>query len=128
MLELVAAAKQVVASHEDYARAGDLDGVMTNVHPDVIVLTSGVPLLVGTEAFRAFYAQLLSMGRWDFSHDYAGEEVLGELVELSGLARGTLTSSDGTASPFANNFLIQLRPGADGRLKIWRASFASSTP
>lgn len=126
--ERLAAAREVIASHESYAKAGDLDGIMTNVHPDVVVLTADVPLLVGPEAFRDFYEQLLSMGEWDFSHDYRGQNVVGNVVELFGLARGTLTSPDGAASPFENNFVLQLRPGPDGVLKVWRASFAPSAP
>jgi ketosteroid isomerase-like protein len=126
--ERVAAARAVIASHESFAKAGALDGIMTNVHPDVVVLTAGVPLLVGSEAFRDFYQELLSMGEWDFGHDYRGGNVVGDVVELFGLARGTLTLPDGAASPFENNFILQLRPGPDGALKVWRGAFAPSAP
>ncbi len=122
--QLVEEAKAVIASHEDYAEAGDLEGVMTNVHPGVLVLTVDAPLVVGAEAFREFYAGLLSMGTWRFTHDYEGENVIEGVVELFGVARGTLTLPDGSAVPFANNFLLQLRRGEDGTLKVWRASFA----
>lgn len=123
-----AEARKVIASHEGYAKTGDLDGIMSNVHPDVVVLTSGAPLLVGPEAFRDFYELLLSMGAWDFSHDYQGRNVVGDVVELFGLARGTLTSPDGAVTPFENNFVLQLRPGPDGALKVWRGAFAPSAP
>lgn len=122
--DLVEEAKTVIASHEDYAKAGDLDGVMSNVAPDVLVLTNGTPLVVGAEAFHELYAGLFSMGAWDFTHEYQGGEVVGDIVELFGVARGTLTPPEGTAVPFTNNFLLQLRRGEDGRLKVWRAAFA----
>lgn len=38
----------MIASHEEYAKASDLDGVMSNVDPDVLVLTDGAPLVVGS--------------------------------------------------------------------------------
>lgn len=117
-------AQAVIASHEEYAKAGDLDGVMSNVDPDILVLTAGAPLVVGADRFREFYADLFSMGAWDFVHDYHGGEAVGDLVQLFGVARGTLTPPEGAAAPFANNFLLQLRRGDDGRLKVWRAAFA----
>lgn len=122
--EIVEEAKAVIASHEDYAGAGDLAGVMTNVHPDVLVLTAGAPLIRGAAAFREFYAGLLSAGAWDFTHDYHGSGVVGDVVELFGVASGSMTPHGGTAAPFANNFHLQLRRDESGRLKVWRASFA----
>lgn len=122
--EFVAEARAVIASHEDYARAGDLEGVMTNVHHDVLVLTTDAPLVRGGDAFRELYAGLLSAGAWDFTHDYHGAGVVGEVVELFGVATGTMRPPGGAAAPFANNFLLQLRRDESGRLKVWRASFA----
>jgi ketosteroid isomerase-like protein len=42
----VANAKAVVASHERYAAAGDLAGIMSNGTEDVVMMVPGVPLLM----------------------------------------------------------------------------------
>jgi ketosteroid isomerase-like protein len=123
----VAAATAIIRSHEEFTRAGDLDAVMTNIDEDVVLLTAGAPLVQGADAFKAFYAQLFAMGRWQFGHDYHGAEVVGSTVFLHGVAEGSLTSADNVATEFANNFIHVLRPGADGRLRIWRAAFAPAT-
>ena len=120
-------AKDVIESHEEYAKAGDLDGVMTNAADDIVVLVPGTPLVEGKEAFKEFYAGLLAMGNWDFGHDYHGIEIIGDTVVLHGVANGTLTLKDGTATEVANNFLMILKYQADGKLRFWRVSFAPSS-
>ena len=119
-------AKAVMASHEQFAKAGDLDGIMTNVADDIVMLTPDAPLVQGSDAFRKFYAGLLGLGRWDFGHDYEGAAVVSDTVLLHGIARGTLTLNDGDTTPLANNFLLVLRRQADGKLRVWRGAFAPS--
>ncbi len=119
-------AKAVIASHEQFAKAGDLDGIMTNVADDVVMLAPDAPLVQGGDAFREFYTGLLRLGQWDFGHDYEGAEVVDDTVLLHGIARGTLTLNDGDTTPLANNFLLVLRRQADGRLRFWRGAFAPS--
>ncbi len=119
-------AKTVIASHEQFAKAGDLDGIMTNVADDVVMLAPDAPLVQGRDAFREFYTGLLGLGQWDFGHDYEGTEVVDDTVLLHGIARGTLTLNDGDTTPLANNFLLVLRRQADGRLRFWRGAFAPS--
>ena len=121
----VSEAKDVVASHEKFAMANDLDGVMSNMADDIVVLTYGTPLIEGKPAFREFYAALMGAGRMVFGHQYSGEHAIGDdLVELHGVSRGTLTAADGTISTFSNNFVHVMRRGNDGKLKFWRATFA----
>ncbi len=119
-------AKAVMASHEQFAKAGDLDGIMTNVADDVVMLAPDAPLVQGSDAFREFYTGLLGLGQWDFGHDYEGAEVVGDTVLLHGVARGTLTLNDGDTTALANNFLLVLRRQADGKLRVWRGAFAPS--
>jgi ketosteroid isomerase-like protein len=126
--DLIESAKAVIASHEQYVAAGDLEGVMTNVHPEILALTVGAPLVRGADETRDFYAGLLGMGAWSFTHDYQGSNVAGDVVELFGVARGTLTPVGAAAASFENNFLLQLRRGEDGRMKVWRAAFAPLAP
>ena len=127
--DAVAEAKEVVTSHEHYAMAGDLDGVMSNTADDIVVLAAGAPLIEGKSAFREFYAGLMALGDQEFGHDYTGEEAIGEdLVVLHGVSRGSFTSADGAVSRFSNNFVHVLRRGNDGKFKIWRASFAPDSP
>lgn len=121
-------AKDVVASHERVAAAADLEGVMRNVSEDVVVLVPGTPLVKGKQAFREFYKNMLSTGRWAFGHDYEGAEAVGDSVVLHGVARGTLTPSGGPASKFANNFVLVLKKQADGKFRFWRIAFAPSAP
>ena len=123
--DAIAEAKAVVTSHEKYAMAGDLDGVMSNAAEDIVVLASGVPLIEGKSAFREFYGDLMAIGEQEFGHDYTGEEAIGgDLVVLHGVSRGSFTKADGEVYQFSNNFVHVLRRGNDGKLKIWRASFA----
>lgn len=119
-------AKTVVRSHEDFARAGDLDRLMSNMAEDIVVLAADTPLIKGKAAFRDFYAGLLRMGRFDFGHDHEGAEVVGQTVVLHGVARGTLTPPTGSSSRFANNFVLVLKRQPDGRLRFWRIAFAPS--
>lgn len=127
-MDLIERAKAVIQTHEEYARHGDLELVMTNVDPDIVLVAADSALVRGEDSFRAFYDGLLSMGQWDFTHDYEGADVIGALVFLHGVAPGTFKPNDGPASDFRNNFLHVLRPGEDGRLRIWRAAFAPAAP
>lgn len=119
-------AKDVIASHERYAGAADLDGVMSNVADDIVALAPGSPLVLGRQAFREFYRGFLAMGRSEFGHDYDGATVVGDTVLLHGVARGTLTPTGGEPTKFANNFLLVLKKQADGKLRFWRIAFAPS--
>lgn len=123
----IAAAQDVVRSHEQFAKAGDLEGVLSNAADDLVVLASGAPLVEGKAAFAQFYRGLLAMGQWEFGHDYAGATVLGNAVVLHGVARGNLAPTGGAATQFANNFILVLKPGPDGRFKFWRIAFAPSS-
>ena len=123
--DAISEAKDVVTSHEQFAMANDLDGVMSNMAENIVVLAYGVPLIDGKSAFRDFYAGMMAAGRMVFGHDYTGEEVIGEdVVVLHGVSRGTLTASDGVVSEFSNNFVHILRRTEDGKFKFWRATFA----
>ena len=122
----VAEAKAVIRSHEEFAMAGDLDGVLTNVADDIVVLAGGVPLVEGRDAFREFYRAIVDMGEQDFGHDYSGAEAIGDLVVLHGISRGTITHG-AEVIPFENNFIHTLRRGDDGRFRIWRAAFAPAS-
>lgn len=127
--DVISEAKGVVSSHEEYAMGGNLDGVMSNVADDIVVLAGGVPLVNGKAAFRDFYAGLMASGSQEFGHDYTGGEALGEdVVVLHGVSRGTLTTNEGHVSEFSNNFVHVLRRAEDGRFKLWRATFAPDSP
>jgi len=117
-------AKAVVASHEEFVRTGDLDAIIGNMADDVVALAPDAPLGVGRDAMRQLYEGMLSMGVWDFTHDYDGSAVVGDLVVLHGVARGSLTPEGGVRSEFANNFILTLRKEVDGRYRFWRAAFA----
>ena len=121
----VAEAKDVVRSHESYAMANDLDGVMSNIANDIVLLAADNALVEGAKAFRDFYSGMIAAGQQDFGHDCTGEATIGnDVVILNGVSRGSLTASDGTVSNFSNNFIHILKRGEDGQFKIWRASFA----
>jgi ketosteroid isomerase-like protein len=119
-------AKAVVASHEEFARTGNLDGIIENMAEDVVALAPDAPLVVGKEAMRQFYTALLSMGVWDFGHDYGRAEVVGDLVLLHGVARGSLSPEGEAPNEFANNFILTLRKQVDGKYRFWRVAFAPS--
>ena len=120
-------AKAVLKSHEEYVKAGNLDGVINNMADDIIGMAPGMTLIKGKDEFRAFYSSVFKMGKSEFVHDYHGADIVGDVVILHGLARGTLTLHDSTTSPLANNFMIALRYQSDGKLKVWRAAFAPSS-
>jgi len=129
MADAIFEAKAVVTSHEGLAMAGDLDGVMSNMADDIVVLAYGVPLIDGAAAFREFYAAMMAAGRMNFGHDYTGADVINDdIVELHGVSRGTMTTDDGQTSEFSNNFVHVLRRGTDGKFKMWRAAFAPDSP
>jgi ketosteroid isomerase-like protein len=122
--DMIVAAKDVMRSHEEFAAAGDLEGVLSNAADDIVLLTPGVELVEGKESFRDFYQGLLALGSWQFDHDYSGAEVVGDAVVLHGVARGTLTPPEGGPSSFANNFILILRSQPDRSLRVWRVAFA----
>ena len=117
-------AKAVVRSHEEYMAAGDLDKVMSNMAKDIVLLAPDSPLIEGKDAMRAAYASFISMGRWEFGHDYSGAEVIGDLVMLHGIARGSMTPTEGEPVPLANNFMLTLRRDDTGAFRMWRGAFA----
>ncbi len=118
----------MIKSHEEYAKASDLDGVMTNVADDIVALVPGIPLVEGKDAFKEFYAGLLAMVSLDdFGHNYHGIEIIGDTVVLHGVANGTQTSKDGAATEFANNFILVLKYQPDGKIKFWKIAFAPNS-
>jgi ketosteroid isomerase-like protein len=119
-------AKAVLASHETLVISGNLDGILENMAEDIVVLAPDAPLVVGREATRQLYVGILGMGAWDATHHYDGAEVVGDLVILHGVARGTLSSEGGVAAEIANNFILTLRKETDGNYRVWRAAFAPS--
>lgn len=126
MNDEIEAAKAVIASHEQLSRAGDLVGVLTNIADDIVLVVPGTPLVEGKKAFEAVYSSLFGMGRWDFEHDYSGAEVVGDVVILHGVARGTFTPNEGDASPIENNFLLLLKRSGDS-FKVWRGGFGPAS-
>jgi len=120
----IQAAKAVVAAHEAAVRDRNLPAIIANAADDVVALIPNTPLVVGKEALRAVYEQLLAMGNWDLRHDYASAIIAGDLVILDGIARGTLAPPGGHANTFANNFMLTFKRQTDGRYRFWRVAFA----
>lgn len=122
MDEAVDKAKAVIASHEEFTRTRDLAGILSNVADDIVLLAPNVSLVSGLGEFRRLYSDLIDMGTWDFTHEYAGSSVVDDVVILHGVARGTFTPSSGDPAPILNNFLLILR--RDGAcFKLWRGAF-----
>jgi ketosteroid isomerase-like protein len=125
--DLIARAKDVIANHEAEAMAGNLDGVMNNCAPDIVVLAAGAPLVEGYDAMREFYGAMLAAGSVEFSHDYSGAEVVGNAVVLHGVSRGTMHPPEGPPVPMENNFLMVLKADEAGTMKVWRVAFGPVT-
>jgi ketosteroid isomerase-like protein len=121
--EAVKRAKAVVKSHEGFVESADLDGVLSNAADDIVVLAPTALLAVGKAAVRSMYATIFQAGNMRFEHQYQGAVVIGELVVLHGVAKGTLTPAQGQAAVFANDFILTLRKGADGKYRFWRVAF-----
>jgi ketosteroid isomerase-like protein len=120
-------AKAVAKSHEELAKAGDLEGIMNNFADDYVGLVPGMPFIKGKDALRKFYGSVLSTGRSEFVHEYEGAEIVGDAVILHGIGRGTLTKADSSVDRFANNFILILKYQSDGKMKMWRGTFAPSS-
>ena len=101
-------ALNTMKSHEDYVKTLNLEGVMTNMADDVVVLA--IPLIVE-----------------EFSHNYLGTEIIGNIVFLHGTATFKGTNKDGTTLEMVNNFFLVLKYQPDGRIKIWRNAVAVSS-
>ena len=125
---LIAAAKEVVATHEREVLAGNLDGVVANHARDMVALVPGAPLVQGLDAFRGFYGPMLAGTEYtEFTHDYSGEAVVGSSVVLHGTATATFLTPEGTPMSMENNFLMVLKPDEAGVLKFWRVAFAPAS-
>ena len=122
-------ALNTMKSHEDYVKTLNLEGVMTNMADDVVALGTGIPLIVGREAFEEFYAGFFAnvSSVEEFSHNYLGTEIIGNIVFLHGTATGKITNKDGTTLELVNNFFLVLKYQPDGRIKIWRNAVALSS-
>jgi ketosteroid isomerase-like protein len=120
-------ALNTMKSHEDYVKTLNLEGVMTNMADDVVVLA--IPLIVGREAIEEFYAGFFAnlSSVEEFSHNYLGTEIIGNIVFLHGTATGKGTNKDGTTQEFVNNFLLVLKYQSNGRIKVWRNAWAPSS-
>jgi ketosteroid isomerase-like protein len=126
MIEEISAAKAVIASHEQLCRDGDLPGVLTNIADDIVMVVPNTPLVEGKAAFEQAYSSLFGMGRWDFEHDYAGAEVVGDVVMLHGVSRGTFTPNEGEPAPIENNFLLILKRIGKSFM-VWRGGFGPTS-
>ena len=120
-------ALNTMKSHEDYVKTLNLEGVMTNMADDVVVLA--IPLIVGREAIEEFYAGFFAnlSSVEEFSHNYLGTEIIGNIVFLHGTAIFKGTNKDGTTLEMVNNFFLVLKYQPDGRIKIWRNAVAVSS-
>ena len=119
-------AKAVLKSHEEYSKAGNLDGVMGNMADDVVGLVPGMPLFKGKDACRAFYSNVFKMGKSEGTHEYQGADIVGDVVVLYGVVHGKMTGPDSTVTALANNFILALKYQPDGKIKLWRIAFAPS--
>ena len=54
--------------------ANDLDGVMSNIANDIVLLAADTALIEGAEAFGDFYSGIIAAGQQDFGHNYTREE------------------------------------------------------
>jgi ketosteroid isomerase-like protein len=115
----------VVTNHESLVMAGDLDGVMSNFAPDIVVLAPGSPFMEGLGAMREFYESMLASGSFESTiHDYSGAELVGDVVVLHGVAESTLVPPEGPPIRMVNNFLHVLKSDETGAMKFWRVAFA----
>ncbi len=101
-------AKAVVKSHEQFAKAGKLDEIVSNFADDFVSLVPGMPLLKGKDAAGKFYAGMLTIGKSELMK-YDGAEIVGDAVILHGIGKGTLHQARlKCRSSFANNFILVL--------------------
>jgi ketosteroid isomerase-like protein len=125
-MDAIEEARALVRSHEEYSAAGDVEGVLSNMAEDIVMLAPDAPLIEGKDAVRAAYEGFFSMGKWDFYHEYSGAEEVGEVVIFHGVAKGTMTPVEGDPVPLANNFILMLKRNQNGTLQFWRGGFAGS--
>ncbi len=88
-------ATKIIQAHENFSAAGDVEGVLSNMHDDVAFLVADMPMVEGHEAVQGLYEILFAMGTWRFRHDYSSATEIGELVLLHGVACGTLPPAGG---------------------------------
>jgi len=85
------------------------------------------PLIKGKAALRTLYGAVLSTGKTKFTHEYQGADIVGDAVILYGVGKGTVTNPDSSVDRFDNNFILILKYGPDGKMKIWRGAFGPSS-
>ena len=115
-------ARAVMEAHHQAVNAGSLEGVMANMADDVIAAVPGRPLIKGKDSFRAFYSEILQLGTWAHAYEIQDLTAAGETVVMSGASSGTITPPGGTASPWANSFILTFRYGPDGKMRFWRVA------
>jgi ketosteroid isomerase-like protein len=96
---------------------------MSNFADDAVVLAPNAPLQVGKAAVRSMYAAVLKASPAKGEHQYEGGVALGGLVVLHGVFRVPANPQAQTPA-LANNFILTLRRGSDGKYRFWRAAFA----
>ena len=127
-MDAIDAAKAVIATHEDFVHANDLESIMSNFAEDVVIVAAGMPPVEGAGAVRELYTAMLGAGRYeDFTHDYIGAAVEGDTVVLHGIATFNLIPKEGEALSGANGFLIVAKPDKGGAYRFWRVAFAPAS-
>ena len=95
------AAARILALDEEWSAAAarrDLDGMMVIYAPDARELLPGMTAIVGREAIRDFYGQLIDRFP-DFAHEFEPEEITVAASEDLAVVRGMYRFTPDSGSP-----------------------------
>ncbi|KPK58130.1 MAG: hypothetical protein AMS21_10820 [Gemmatimonas sp. SG8_38_2] len=118
------AVARMVSSIDTYAADADIEGFLTYVADDAVMLPPGEPAVVGKNAIREWYTVFYENFNNDMTHESLEVDAFGDIIIARGNATGAVTPKAGGAPiPFNNKYLFVIKRQADGSLQVWRAAF-----
>lgn len=105
----------------------DVDGLVEFYRPDARLLPPGVPALQGPDAIRGFFEMMLEAGVKELELDSAFAEESGGLVIDTGAYRLTVVPPGGDPVVDIGKYLVVLKRGVDGALRLAYDTFNSDT-
>lgn len=105
--------------------AGDLDGLMEYFGDDISLLSQGTPPIVGADAVRAYWAEVVAAGITGADATVTQVEEVGDVAIQHGVWTISITPPGGEPMQETGKYLVVHRRDDEGR---WRAWFDMSQP
>ena len=120
---------ETIRSYEGALNAGDVPAIVSLYHDNGIFMPQHIPAVVGSDAIRETYANVLKVISLDIKFVVDEVEIIGDTAWARTRSAGTTkVLESGETHAEGNQELFILKRDAGGDWKIWRYIFTTTNP